>query len=180
MRRGVLRDGLLTMLVSCLSMSLFNGEFVEVGWIALAILAIRYGLQRSISFGMIAGAVSGIGSMFLSNDNWIMTSVVWISCSIVVTLVGLFAKNIHRTLNNRRLPNVWLNVVTSVLMSGVLLFVIAWLVDDYKHIAIDSVIVYAVLGILVIMLCAYRYPKVLLTSRSAFLTSKERSKLLND
>ena len=210
------RDSLLAILLSCAIYLFVPGEFHQLramSALPVVILAIRrcwrVGLLAAIMTHLLARLI--IAGMLLFNglDGWevnaMMTQLLFnpgllltaVIQSFAWAIPGFFARNIHRTLNNRRWQSVWLNVVTATALFAAMRFLGHWLTallaskmgqsfgqevfvfGFHELVWLMPVIVWIVYAA-ILMLLAKVAPKVLLTAKSPFLTSKERSKLLND
>lgn len=152
-----------------------------VNSVLLNVLAYRYGL-KVVSVSVIASVIaSGCIILLVFAPTNTQPLLIFLQNSYIngsAVLPALFAKNVHRTLNNKKMPSVWLNVVVAQSLVAVLLFVAPIMVVS-RLTLMDSVLLF-VTTVGIVMLIAYVKPVHILTRRSAFLTKKERSKLLND
>lgn len=161
---------------------------VLVPWPAIY-LAFRYGPATAIIAGALAGAAFGIINRPL--DDWV-TIVLYDVLPLTMTgLAGLFAKNAHKTLNNRRYSSTYLNIWTGSLLSflayGLVKF---WLVPmvvpgvnsaDLGNWGFwASLLGTWALGALVVSLLARWKPSFIIPKRSRYLSRRETSSLLND
>lgn len=140
-------------------------------------IAYRYGVALALILGALFGASVGLGYALLWHQDVSISSLIYTGLGVVIASTGLFARNIHKTVNNKRFGSFVLNVVTSHVLVGIAQLVVYYTLD---WIGIVSIALFTVVGSLVHVAIGKWQPKLILTKRSAFLTSKERSKLLND
>ncbi|MBS4749961.1 hypothetical protein KG091_02585 [Carnobacteriaceae bacterium zg-ZUI78] len=142
----------------------------------------RYGFSALYGVSILYGVIAGILTSIILKQDMTINIFMFVAASLILCACGFFTKNIHRTVNNRRMKSVWLNIVTATVCSS-LAFVGLYYVSmsmNYALISIQSIIYLEVYMLLSVLFSAYQYPILILTKRSPFLSSKERSKLLND
>lgn len=148
-----------------------------VSTLPIVFLFYRYGvkvLPISLAYGVGNGAVIAMAAQ----KDYTSSIVYYVIVASLLAIHGLFAKNVHRTLNNRRMASVNLNNVTATLMVSLGLIGLDFVFE--QRLITTHAIYYAVFTILFVALFAKMKPHWILTKRSLFLSSKERSKLLND
>lgn len=160
--------------------------FTEVGYhsigfgiaaLGIVHLAYRYGFSLSLIWGIVFGLSVGVGYAVLWKQDLSLSTLVYTAIGAVIAMTGLFARNIHKTLNNKRFSSFTLNVVTSHGIVGLVQLVVYYTMD---WIGLISIALFVIAGSVLHMIIGKVQPKLILTKRSAFLTSKERSRLLND
>lgn len=140
-------------------------------------IAYRYGFSISLILGILFGLSVGLGYAFLWKQDVSLSTAIYTGVGALIGATGLFARNIHKTVNNKRFGSFTLNVVTSHVLVGIAQLVIYYTLD---WIGTLSIALFTIAGSVVHIAIGKWQPKLILTKRSAFLTSKERSKLLND
>lgn len=145
------------------------------GILALNLLAYRRGIYGMI-IGILVSIVVGLVSFFVLQQDSTQTIGV-AAMAISGGIPGFFAKNVHRTLNNKRMNNVYVNIVTAQILSGLNAVIQALMLKTYS---VLSSSLFVVVSIIIFIVLANVNPKLILTKRSPFLNRKERSKLLND
>lgn len=174
----VIQSFLAIVVAVCLPYVTQNRE-VALG-LALALLLIvscRYGFSRSLIPAVIFGVAVGFTYSQYFTTDVALSIVIYILTGVAVVASGLFARNMHRTLNNRRFSSYALNSVTSIGLSSAVFGIVDLLTNIYDSLLI---VVYAGVGLVLLLGYSWKVPKFLLTKRSPFLSNKERSKLLND
>ena len=85
-------------------------ELLPIVWVAL-----RHGSASAVISAILAGSMAG----YLKNGHFDLKLLVvyWVLPLTMGAIAGLFARNTHRTLNNRRYSAVRLNIVTGTLFS---------------------------------------------------------------
>ncbi|MBF0780427.1 MULTISPECIES: energy-coupled thiamine transporter ThiT [unclassified Granulicatella] len=167
----------LTFILSNSRFVFLNLNTILLSTFPIIILFYRHGFYPAFLVGAIYGIGVGIIVMLFDKGN-MLTVAAYSILGISLSINGLFAKNIHKTLNNRRMNSVWLNVITA---NGIITLIIFGLTFFHVHtINVISVVYYGLTSSMVPMVIAYQKPEWILTKRSPFLSRKERSKLLND
>ncbi len=153
-------------------------------------LAFRYGPATSIVAGAITGLI--IGLINRPFEDWILMVLLDILPLLAAGLAGLFARNTHKTLNNRRYSsthlNIWTGSLLAYLVYGVVKF---WLIPmivavPTNSLAINtlsfwlSIVISWVITAAIISLMAKFKPSTIIPPRSPYLSRKETSSLLND
>lgn len=156
-------------------------------------LVIFYSFRRGLVPGLLSGALLGILTAIDSvniTENLVLFAVIIIA-STLLGLAGLFARNLQRTLYNRRMSSVYLNLVTGSLVSLVGYFAVrilsqklfvdpslAWgvvLKDNTINFGINAVVILIILIIILNISSKFFIPR-----NTPFISRKERSRLLND
>lgn len=137
----------------------------------------RYGFENVVLPHIVTAIISATMYYLLYHIDFMKYLLIFVFYAIIISIPGLFAKNIHRTLNNRRYKSVYLNIVTSLFISTILISLVnMFLLQDTYKFALQFLIV----NIIYCLVMARVFPKLILPRRSQYLSSKERSKLLND
>lgn len=142
----------------------------------ILIVACRYGFGRSVVPAAAFGVVVGMTYSQYYTKDMVLSIVIYVASALAVSASGLFAKNMHRTLNNKRFNAYALNSVTMILLASLCLALLSYATAIYD---VYVVFVYAVYAACLLLIYCWKVPVFLLTKRSAFLNKKERSKLLN-
>lgn len=157
-------------------------------------LIIFYGFRRGVIAGLISGALLGIATA-LNTVNPAEEPVLFamiILASTLLGLAGLFARNLQRTLHNRRMPSVYLNLITGTILSLLSYFVVrmlsqkliiagtnhTWeqvLSENGINFGVNTIIILAIL-----MIILNTSSKFFIPQNSPYISRKERSRLLND
>lgn len=156
-------------------------------------LVIFYSFRRGLVPGLLSGALLGILTAIdtVNMTENLVLFVVIIIASTLLGLAGLFARNLQRTLHNRRMSSVYLNLVTGSLVSLVGYFAVrilsqklivdpsvAWgvvLKDNAINFGINAVVILIILIIILNISSKFFIPR-----NTPFISRKERSRLLND
>lgn len=145
----------------------------------IAIFSVRRGETFGLKIALLIALCITIG-IYVKNGEWSgFTYLVYHIYYSIATVIGMFAQNIHRNLNNKKMSTVQLNIVTAQVVSAGLMALFTFLNSKPLVLWLDCV-VYGCVSIIVLLVLVYVQPKIILTSRSQYLSSKERSKLLND
>lgn len=161
---------------------------VLVPWPAIY-LAFRFGPATAVLAGALSGLIFGLINRPL--DDWLTIVLYDISPLTLAGLAGLFAKNTHKTLNNRRYSSTFLNIWTGSLLSflayGLVKFwVVPMVVSGVNSADLTNWGFWASLlgtwaiGALVVSLLARTNPSFIIPKRSRYLSRRETSSLLND
>lgn len=157
----------------------------------LIYLGLRYGSPTAIVAGAIAGSIIG----FLKHPwtAWQTIVLYEILPLLMPAIAGLFARNTHRTLNNRRYFSVYLNIWTAsiavYLAFGLVKYQLALLVVQPPTVELStifhwsfwlSILGSAALSAFTLSLMARSKPSLIIPKRSRFLSRRETSSLLND
>lgn len=157
-------------------------------------LIIFYGFRRGVTAGLLSGTLLGVATALNTVDPAAEPVVfaVMVLASTLLGLAGLFARNLQRTLHNRRMSSVYLNLITGTILSLGSYFLLrllsqkfliaganpAWaqvLRENGINFAVNTVII---LTILIIILNTSS--KFFIPQNSPYISRKERSRLLND
>lgn len=163
----------------------YLGQPVYLPLLPFILLALRH----SASTAVVAAAIAGMVLIGIQQDFQLATLVATLLPLMSVGTAGFFAKYTQKTLNNRRLSSTFLNIGTAVL----LVLVLYTLLDIATQIAFSSTSVHMSVTQMVMnlligwmlhtgILCmgAKFFPKVIIPSRSRYLSRKETTSLLND
>lgn len=165
------------------------GMYIGLTMLPVLWLSLRYGYELGSVVALIASIILGILSYGFSD---IMLMVLYYIIPITLSAGGgLFARNTHKTLNNRRYSSTYLNISTASLLASLVyylvLFWIGPLIAKQSSLlpinAMDfwiSLIVTAAINALILCLMARFVPKTIIPKRSPYLSRKETSALLND
>ena len=160
-------------------------ELLPIVWVAL-----RHGSASAVISAILAGSMAG----YLKNGHFDLKLLVvyWVLPLTMGAIAGLFARNTHRTLNNRRYSSVRLNIATGTLLSAFMFMVIKFVLAPFAlymdHLAISmkslpfwgSWLLSTVVVSGILFLVAHQKPNWILPRRSKYLSSYETSSLLND
>ncbi|MDK6233096.1 energy-coupled thiamine transporter ThiT [Aerococcus sanguinicola] len=188
-------EGFLLALLAGLLQLVFPAELGETG-LSLEmglVLILFYAFRRGALPACLAGGLVGIIQLYQVPDaltNW-PHSLALVIASAAVGLAGLFARNLQRTLHNRRMSSVYLNLVTGSFI-GVLCYFICRFVDQVWIQAESNGLAEAfrtnglsfllnlgiALAILIVTLNVSA--KYFIPRYTKYISRKERSRLLND
>lgn len=157
---------------------------IPIVWIAL-----RYGSEAGIIVGALSGLILGL---ILFGFSSFMQAVLYHLVPLSLAgFAGVFARNTHKTLNNKRYNSTYLNIATGSLLSTLVLYLISfWLVPlilnetslfDIRTLNywMSLLITWVITSVILILLARF-LPRVIIPKRSKFLSRKETSSLLND
>lgn len=152
-------------------------NYIYITPLLLVFITYRYGFNYAIVGHTMSSIVTALITAYVYKMDLIQSLLVYVCYAVAIAIPGLFTKNIHRTLNNKRYKSVLLNIVTSLIVSAIMIGITHYLfnIDSYK-VAIQFLII----NLIYCIIMARLFPQLILTKRSAYLSSKERSKLLND
>src|SRR5699024_12337364 len=97
-------------------------------------LLVFYSYRRGSTAGFIAGAVLGAVVGYLQGENVQTEWMVLVASAIQTAMVGLsgkFARNLQRTLFNRRMSSVYLNLITGTVMTFAAFFLLKFIFNQY-------------------------------------------------
>lgn len=162
--------------------ALFSGmtAFVVIApMFVIVVASARNGATFGFRVGLFVSALLSIGVLMKNGSVQPFDILVYQLYQYTAIVIGFFAKNIHRNLNNKKMKTVQLNVVAAQVISALVIILLSFIYPDSGVTLLDGV-VYGVSSSALILVLAYIKPRTILTNRSRYLTSKERSKLLND
>lgn len=191
--RQMLGESLLVVILSLLLTWLLNKDLTSVHF-ALGVgpliwLTLRYG--GAVGFIM-AAIVALLCPVVVKSDLSYWNSFVYQGVPMFsAALASLFARNTHRTLNNYRYSSTYLNISTASVLVVFVYYLSYWLIGRFLVNQISSnwfamgdfwvkMLVSIVIIALLICLVAKFTPKLIIPSRSPYLSRKETSSLLND
>lgn len=179
----------LAMLISFFPISI-GGYSLVLAVIPLVFISLRRGLLQ----GLFAGGLAGI--LFLlfkeGSPDFSENMVTQFGPLAFIGITGLFAKYTQRTLNNKRYSNAALNIVTASFFGTLLYFV--WVIvgalffapevasngsNMFEMYGLSFLISFAVTAVVLLLLAKFA-PKLFIPRNTAFLSRKEKSRLLND
>lgn len=152
-------------------------EYMAITPLLITGIAYRYGFKYALVGNILNAVLSAFIWHKLYHVDLNQFLLIFSLYAVSVATTGLFAKNIHRTLNNKRYKSVYLNIVTSLLISSILIGVVSFATIQTPY---RVVFRFLIINIIYCLVIARVFPNMILTKRSRFLSSKERSKLLND
>lgn len=158
-------------------------------------LLIFYSFRRGSLAGFIAGAVLGLGIGYFKVDNiqaeW-MVVLASVLQSAMVGLSGKFARNLQRTLFNRRMSSVYLNLITGTILTFAAFFILKFVFDQYVLMPGEvadgayamtmlwSFLGNAALALVILVIILNVSAKYWIPKNTPYISRKERSRLLND
>lgn len=172
-----------TLLGGILAFALLFLEMTPVAVIStmliVVVVSVRQGQFFAKRTALLIGLVMGIALYVKTGELKSSETLVYYLYGVIGSVIGFFAKNIHRNLNNKKMATVRLNMVAAQVISTVLM-VLFTLFNSLKFVTLLDCVYYGISSIALVLILAYLKPRMILTNRSRYLTSKERSKLLND
>lgn len=190
-------EGLLFVILALLIESIFPETITENHYILEISLTLMvfYSFRRGSTAGFIAGGVLGLVIGYLQVEN-IQTEWMVVLASVIQTamvgLSGKFARNLQRTLFNRRMSSVYLNLITGTVLTYLAFFVLKFVFNQYVlapgEIADGA---YAMtmgisflgnlaLALVILMIILNVSAKYWIPKNTPYISRKERSRLLND
>lgn len=145
----------------------------------IVVMSARQGAVFGFRVALFISALVAIGALIKNGTVQPYDILVYQLYQYMAIVIGFFAKNIHRNLNNKKMTTVQLNVVAAQVISALLTIGLTFVFTNSGVTLLDGV-VYGINSSVLVLVLAYIKPRIILTSRSRYLTSKERSKLLND
>lgn len=167
---------------------------VSPAWQLGSFFVMLFAFRRGPLPGMISGLVLGVGQLGIE---YFTTGTVFDTPAVLTAIVallfgtaGLFAKNLQRTLNNRRMSSVYLNLATGTILATLAYFLVSGLVrmlfqadvtfqnvlqtEGIQALASGAVALVILFGLLFIQSDRY------IPRHTPYLSRRERSRLLND
>ncbi|MBS4762357.1 hypothetical protein KG089_06555 [Carnobacteriaceae bacterium zg-ZUI252] len=145
----------------------------------IILISVRHGFVFAMRIVLVISVMVLLGS-YLKTGQWdplvYLTHFTLLNTGVII---GVFSKNIHRNLNNKKIKVVVTNVVAAQLLSASIIAVMRLVSDNVPSSMLD-ILFYAISSICFVLIIAFVKPKWILTTRSRYLSSKERSRLLND
>lgn len=190
-------EGLLFVILALLIESIFPETITENHYILEISLTLMvfYSFRRGSTAGFIAGGVLGLVIGYLQVEN-IQTEWMVVLASVIQTamvgLSGKFARNLQRTLFNRRMSSVYLNLITGTVLTYLAFFVLKFVFNQYVlapgEIADGA---YAMtmgisflgnlaLALVILVIILNVSAKYWIPKNTPYISRKERSRLLND
>ncbi len=190
-------EGLLFVILALLIESIFPETITENHYILEISLTLMvfYSFRRGSTAGFIAGGVLGLVIGYLQVEN-IQTEWMVVLASVIQTamvgLSGKFARNLQRTLFNRRMSSVYLNLITGTVLTYLAFFVLKFVFNQYVlapgEIA-DSAYAMTMgisflgnlaLALVILVIILNVSAKYWIPKNTPYISRKERSRLLND
>lgn len=145
----------------------------------IVVVSTRQGAVFGFRVSLFISAVVAIGALIKNGAVQPFDILMYQLFGLTAVVIGLFAQNIHRNLNNKKMATVQLNVIAAQVVSSLLTIFLSFVYSNSGVTLLDGVF-YGISSIVMVLVLAHIKPRTILTSRSRYLTSKERSKLLND
>lgn len=152
---------------------------VIVPMFVIVVISARQGAVFGFRVAIFISALVALGVLIKNGSVPPVDILVYQLYQYTAIVIGLFAKNIHRNLNNKKMTTVQLNVVAAQVISTVLTIGLTF-VSTNSGVTLLAGVFYGISSSVLVLVLAYINPRTILTNRSRYLTSKERSKLLND
>lgn len=190
-------EGLLFVILALLIESIFPETITSYN-ITVAIsltLLVFYSYRRGSTAGFIAGAVLGAVVGYLQVENVQTEWMVLVASAIQTAMVGLsgkFARNLQRTLFNRRMSSVYLNLITGTTMTFAAFFILKFIFNQYVlnvgQVAdgtyamsmLWSFLANLALALIILVIILNVSSKFWIPKNTPYISRKERSRLLND
>lgn len=190
-------EGLLFVILALLIESIFPVTITSYN-ITVAIsltLLVFYSYRRGSIAGYIAGAVLGAVVGYLQVENVQTEWMVLVASAIQTAMVGLsgkFARNLQRTLFNRRMSSVYLNLITGTVMTFAAFFILKFIFNQYVlnvgQVAdgtyamsmLWSFLANLALALVILVIILNISSKYWIPKNTPYISRKERSRLLND
>ncbi|SPT62343.1 putative proton-coupled thiamine transporter YuaJ [Aerococcus viridans] len=190
-------EGLLFVILALLIESIFP-ETITTYNITVAIsltLLVFYSYRRGSTAGFIAGAVLGTVVGYLQVENVQTEWMVLVASAIQTAMVGLsgkFARNLQRTLFNRRMSSVYLNLITGTMMTFAAFFILKFIFNQYvlnvgqmadgtyAMSMLWSFLANLALALIILVIILNVSSKYWIPKNTPYISRKERSRLLND
>lgn len=190
-------EGLLFVILALLIESIFPVTITSYN-ITVAIsltLLVFYSYRRGSTAGFIAGAVLGAVVGYLQVENVQTEWMVLVASTIQTAMVGLsgkFARNLQRTLFNRRMSSVYLNLITGTIMTFAAFFILKFIFNQYVlnvgQVAdgtyamsmLWSFLANLALALIILVIILNVSSKFWIPKNTPYISRKERSRLLND
>ena len=190
-------EGLLFVILALLIESIFPETITSYN-ITVAIsltLLVFYSYRRVSTAGFIAGAVLGAVVGYLQVENVQTEWMVLVASAIQTAMVGLsgkFARNLQRTLFNRRMSSVYLNLITGTVMTFAAFFILKFIFNQYVlnigQVAdgtyamnmLWSFLANLALALIILVIILNVSSKFWIPKNTPYISRKERSRLLND
>lgn len=152
---------------------------VIVPMFVIVLVSVRQGGMFGFRVSLLISVVIVIGTLIKNGAVQPFDIVMYQLHGLLAIIVGFFAKNIHRNLNNKKMATVQLNVIAAQIISTLLMLGLNVMFPNSSVTLLDCLF-YGISSSVLILALAHIKPKTILTVRSRYLSSKERSKLLND
>lgn len=190
-------EGLLFVILALLIESIFPETITSYN-ITVAIsltLLVFYSYRRGSTAGFIAGAVLGAVVGYLQVENVQTEWMVLVASATQTAMVGLsgkFARNLQRTLFNRRMSSVYLNLITGTVMTFAAFFILKFIFNQYVlnvgQVAdgtyamsmLWSFLANLALALIILVIILNVSSKFWIPKNTPYISRKERSRLLND
>lgn len=196
-RFSTIVEGLLLVALALLIESVFPDD------ITARAIPLRVGLSLLLLYAFRRGPLAGFvaGFIFGGLNAWLIMPEAYSSWPIILAMAGiglalgvagLFARNLQRTLHNKRMKSVYLNLVTGTVLSLLLYFagelvVNRWLFDlttvplsTQLRVTTLGFAFNLVLSLVILILLLNIQSKYFIPKNTPYISRKERSRLLND
>ncbi|MEY8371396.1 energy-coupled thiamine transporter ThiT [Aerococcaceae bacterium 50-4] len=190
-------EGLLFVILALLIESIFPETITSYNvTVAISLtLLVFYAFRRGSTAGFIAGAVLGAAVGYLQVENVQAEWMVLVASAIQAAMVGLsgkFARNLQRTLFNRRMSSVYLNLITGTIMTYAAFFILKFVFNQYVlnvgQVAdgtyamsmLWSFLANLALALIILIIILNISSKYWIPKNTPYISRKERSRLLND
>lgn len=190
-------EGLLLIVLALLIQSLFPNEITskEIALRIGLVLLVFYSFRRGAKAGIIASFVFGLAhAWWLLPDNLNTGVNILLAAlpSVGIGLAGLFARNLQRTLHNKRMKSVYLNLVTGTLLTLVVYFgirlAVMYFAINPESLALSALVNESLwsfgmnfgMTLVILILLLNIQAKYFIPKNTPYISRKERSRLLND
>lgn len=188
-------EGLLLLILAVLLQGIFVKSLAEAGFsldIGL-VLILLYSFRRGFKAGLVQGLFYGLalayGLGFFAGQAVGVLAFAVVGASL--GLAGLFARNLQRTLYNRRLSSVYLNLVTGTLLALLAFYLLGFLGLAFFQGQVElNILGMKALGLrfllnlglslVLLILMLNVSTRFFIPRQSPFISRRERSHLLND
>lgn len=193
-RMVIFVEGIFMSLLALMTQLIFFRPFGElrailiVGFVFVIWYAFRRGVLAGSLSGLFTGVLIGLGTPWLLDKpiEWTVVMILAVE-GLTMGIAGGFARNLQRTLNNRRMFSVYLNLITGTILAMIADFVVAFLGDQFLvgradaftragiRFSISTPIILVILIVGLFVRKQWFIPK-----NTTYLSRHERSHLLND
>ncbi|MCZ0717206.1 energy-coupled thiamine transporter ThiT [Aerococcus kribbianus] len=196
-RFSTIVEGLLLVSLALLIESVFPDDItaraipLRVGLSLLLLYAFRRGPLAGFAAGFIFGGLNAWLIMPESYGSWPIILAMG-GIGLALGVASLFARNLQRTLHNKRMKSVYLNLVTGTVLSLLLYFagelvINRWLFDlnalplsTQLRVTAVGFAFNLVLSLVILILLLNIQSKYFIPKNTPYISRKERSRLLND
>lgn len=166
------------------------GIILALGFTLIIFYSFRRGVVPGVLSGIILGGITAFDTVNPAAEPVLFAMV--IGASALLGSAGLFARNLQRTLYNRRMSSVYLNLVTGSLLSLLGYFLVRLLSQQFLMTAPTlswsqalretglNLGVNALITLVILFIILNTSSKFFIPRNSPYISRKERSRLLND